>query len=308
MVTDDDVEEITRRCCVGGPSASTYFLIVLLWIPSSRSIARSDIPLRLAFRIAFHRSFWRNVGLRAEAAASLLAVATSSIIILGPLPSSARECSGSRVSIQRSPKPSTPEVGTVTLAERPWPFRRNTGLRGASWAARIALHAAPTTGRPVLSGPPQPPLRSWDVPALAATGVCRWNFTVLSLATLLRCLKHRICSRHSSGSSGRNAGWSYAWNRSCVSTAGGSRDNTVKFQRHTLQLLPDRHRRSYAGQEQLQGVPLEPPALATLLRCLKHRICSRHSSSQRSDRWTRSYAWNRSCVSNTAGGWPGTTR
>ena len=26
-----------------------------------------------------------------------------------------------------------------------------------------------------------------------------------------------------------------------------ARDNTVKFQRHTLQLLPDRHRRSYAG-------------------------------------------------------------
>ena len=53
MVTDDDVEEPTRRCRVGGLSASTYFLIVLLWIPSSRSIARSDIPLRLAFRIAF---------------------------------------------------------------------------------------------------------------------------------------------------------------------------------------------------------------------------------------------------------------
>ena len=27
-----------------------------------------------------------------------------------------------------------------------------------------------------------------------------------------------------------------------------ARDNTVKFQRHTLQLLPDRHRRSYVGQ------------------------------------------------------------
>ena len=26
-----------------------------------------------------------------------------------------------------------------------------------------------------------------------------------------------------------------------------ARDNTVKFQRHTLQLLPDRQRRSYAG-------------------------------------------------------------
>ena len=81
MVTDDDVEEPTRRCRVGGSSASTYFLIVLLWIPNSRSIARRDIPLRRAFRIAFHRSFWRNVGLRAEAAAGLLAEATSSMII-----------------------------------------------------------------------------------------------------------------------------------------------------------------------------------------------------------------------------------
>ena len=58
MVTDDDLEEPTRRCRVGGLSASTYFLIVLLWIPSSRSITRSDIPLRLAFRIAFHLAGW----------------------------------------------------------------------------------------------------------------------------------------------------------------------------------------------------------------------------------------------------------
>ena len=71
MVTDDDVEEPTRRCRVGGLSASTYFLIVLLWIPSSRSIARSDIPLRRAFRIAFHLSLWRKVGLRAEVTTGL---------------------------------------------------------------------------------------------------------------------------------------------------------------------------------------------------------------------------------------------
>ena len=76
MVTDDDVEETTRRCRVGRPSASTYFLMVPRWIPNSGSIARRDIPLRLAFRIAFHRSFWRNVGLRAEAAAALQALAT----------------------------------------------------------------------------------------------------------------------------------------------------------------------------------------------------------------------------------------
>ena len=127
MVTDDDVEKPTRGCRVGGPSASTCFLIVLLWIPNSRSIARSDIPLRLVIRIAFHRSFWRNVGLRAEAAAGLLAEATSPIIILGSLPSSDRECSGSRVSIQRSPKPSTPEVGTG-WAGRHWALPFLTAL------------------------------------------------------------------------------------------------------------------------------------------------------------------------------------
>ena len=33
----------------GGPSASMYFLMVALWIPNSLSIARSDIPLRMAF-------------------------------------------------------------------------------------------------------------------------------------------------------------------------------------------------------------------------------------------------------------------
>ena len=50
MVSDDGVVEHTRGCRVGRrPSASTYFLIVALWIPNSRSIARSDIPLRRAF-------------------------------------------------------------------------------------------------------------------------------------------------------------------------------------------------------------------------------------------------------------------
>ena len=33
-----------------------------------------------------------------------------------------------------------------------------------------------------------------------------------------------------------------------------ARDNTVKFPRHTLQLLPGRHRRSYAGAVVLQGL------------------------------------------------------
>ena len=34
-----------------------YFLMVALWIPNSLSTAGSDIPLRLAFRIAFRLSF-----------------------------------------------------------------------------------------------------------------------------------------------------------------------------------------------------------------------------------------------------------
>ena len=36
---------------------------------------------------------------------------------------------------------------------------------------------------------------------------------MLSLATLLLCLKHRICSRHNSGSRGRNAGSGYSGGR-----------------------------------------------------------------------------------------------
>ena len=75
MVPDDDVEETARRCRVGGPSTSRYFLIVLLWILNSRSIARRDIPLRLAFRIAFHLSLCRNVGLCREAGMGFPAVA-----------------------------------------------------------------------------------------------------------------------------------------------------------------------------------------------------------------------------------------
>ena len=41
-----------------------YFLMVALWRPNSLSIARSDIPLRLAFLIAFNLSFCGKVGLR----------------------------------------------------------------------------------------------------------------------------------------------------------------------------------------------------------------------------------------------------
>ena len=49
MVSSDDVAGAARDCRVGGPSVSMYFLMVALWIPNSRSIARSDIPLPLAF-------------------------------------------------------------------------------------------------------------------------------------------------------------------------------------------------------------------------------------------------------------------
>ena len=49
MVSDDGVAGPTQGRRVGGPWASRYFLTVALWIPNSRSIARSDIPLRLAF-------------------------------------------------------------------------------------------------------------------------------------------------------------------------------------------------------------------------------------------------------------------
>ena len=71
MVSGDDVAGPAGSCRVRGPSAFKYFLMVLLWIPNSRSIARSDIPLCLAFWIAFHLSFWRNVGFRGEAEAGL---------------------------------------------------------------------------------------------------------------------------------------------------------------------------------------------------------------------------------------------
>ena len=49
MGSGDDIAGAARDCRVGGPSVSMYFLMVALWIPNSRSIARSDIPLRLAF-------------------------------------------------------------------------------------------------------------------------------------------------------------------------------------------------------------------------------------------------------------------
>ena len=49
MVSDDDGVVPAQGRRVGGPSASRYFLTVALWIPNSRSIARSDIPLRRAF-------------------------------------------------------------------------------------------------------------------------------------------------------------------------------------------------------------------------------------------------------------------
>ena len=49
MVPGDGVAGAARDCRVGGLSVSMYLLMVALWIPNSRSIARSDIPLPLAF-------------------------------------------------------------------------------------------------------------------------------------------------------------------------------------------------------------------------------------------------------------------
>ena len=48
-VSDVDAVRTGRDRRPGGPSASMYFLMVALWIRNSLSIARSDIPLRLAF-------------------------------------------------------------------------------------------------------------------------------------------------------------------------------------------------------------------------------------------------------------------
>ena len=64
MVPDVGDMGTVRERRFGGPPAPRYFLMVDLWIPNSRSIARNDMPLRLAFWTAFHRSFWRKVGLR----------------------------------------------------------------------------------------------------------------------------------------------------------------------------------------------------------------------------------------------------
>ena len=57
MVSDVSEMGTVRDRRLGGPPASRYLLVVDLWIPNSRSIARSDMPLRLAFCTAFHLSF-----------------------------------------------------------------------------------------------------------------------------------------------------------------------------------------------------------------------------------------------------------
>ena len=146
--------------------------MVLLWIPNSRSIARSDIPLRLAFWIAFHRSLCRNVGLCGEVALGFPAAVKPLFLSTGSFSFSIHASSGLRVAVRRSPRPWAPEAGTGTGEAHPWPFRRNTGLGAASCTAMRRLHAAPTTGRPVLPGLPQSPRRSWGVPARATTGGC----------------------------------------------------------------------------------------------------------------------------------------
>ena len=56
MVSDVDEMGTVRVRRFGGPPVSRYLLMVDLWIPNSRSIARSDMPLRRTFWTAFHRS------------------------------------------------------------------------------------------------------------------------------------------------------------------------------------------------------------------------------------------------------------
>ena len=82
MLAEADAVGAVRGSWFGGPSASRYFLMVLRWIPNSRSISRSDIPLHLAFWIAFHLSICRNVGLRAEVA--LGSSAAAELLLLSP--------------------------------------------------------------------------------------------------------------------------------------------------------------------------------------------------------------------------------
>ena len=50
-VSDDDLVGPARDRSAGGPRASRYFLMLALWIPNSRSIARSDIPLSRLNRV-----------------------------------------------------------------------------------------------------------------------------------------------------------------------------------------------------------------------------------------------------------------
>ena len=136
------------------------------------------------------------------------ALATPSVIIASPCSSVALESSGSRVAVQCSPRPLAPDDVTGAVGERPWPLRSNTGLGGVSWAAIMW-----PSRRRAVSRPSSPARTATAAPAqLGRSGPgsnCRvgsWNRTVLSLATFLRCLKRRIRSRHSSGSSDRNAG------------------------------------------------------------------------------------------------------
>ena len=171
MVSDDGVAATTARVCrVGRPSASMYFFTGALWIPNSRSIARSDIPP--CAWLSESPSIAPSEGTSVCAQRWLWAcrVATLSVIIPPPFSPSALESSGSRAAVQRSPRPWAPEVGTRTLAEAPWPFRRNTGLGGASWDAMMRPSWRTDRRPSSLSRTSTSRLRhSWDVPALAAT-------------------------------------------------------------------------------------------------------------------------------------------
>ena len=205
MVSDDDVVGPAQCRRVGGPSEPKYFLMVDLWILNSRSVALSDIPLRLAFQSP---SIAPSAGMSACA---------WGLCSYRPCPRCPLELS--------LPLPWSPGVGESRSSVRPSRGSRKVGQERV-WNALGRFGGYGTRGRPLaarprpsyrtVSRPSSPSKTSTAAPAMLGRSgcgsnwrVCNWNLTVLSLATLLQCLQHRICPRHNSGSRGRNAGLGY---------------------------------------------------------------------------------------------------
>ena len=135
-------------------------------------------------------------------------MAAQSVMVPRTLSSSALESRVGRVDVQRSPNLLAPEEGTGAASVGPWPFRRNTGtgwrLLGRDDAAFMPHRQAAVQAFENLHGGPGIAgafrLRAATAGCAAGTSPC------CHLATFLRCLKHRTCSRHNSGSSVRKAG------------------------------------------------------------------------------------------------------